>query len=200
MSSAAPRRIVAGDYRWGYVQIGYARQWVRDRMVLYPPGTSVEQRRWMRAWRWLPAIVAAIVLGTAFVCGYVNSALVVAFAVAIAVSVGLVIVVAERTRSIRTASVSVEGWTGPDADLTSLSNIALIRRISARLRDADSDLRDGRIDEVEYEVIWASCHTDMAQILRLTTPDKPVFERPRFRKASTQTPERRHSSALRRQA
>ena len=29
--------------------------------------------------------------------------------------------------------------------------IALIRRISARLRDADSDLRDGRIDEVEYE-------------------------------------------------
>ena len=36
----------------------------------------------MRAWRWLPAIVAAIVLGTAFICGYVNSALVVAFAVA----------------------------------------------------------------------------------------------------------------------
>ncbi|MGC4934727.1 DUF6611 family protein [Gordonia sp. DT30] len=173
MINTPARRIVAGEHRWGYVQVGYARQWVRDRMVLYPPGTSLEQRRWMRMWRWLPAVVAAIFLITAFVGGYLGSALVVAFAVAIALSVALAVVVAERTRRVRHASVMTEGWTGPDADPASLANIAMIRRISGRLRQADADLHDGRIDEVRYEVIWAGCHAEMAELLR-----RPVRRQP----------------------
>lgn len=185
MATETSRRIVAGDYRWGYVQVGYARQWVRRRLVVYPPGTSPAQRRWMQIWRWTPLAVAILVFGAAFLAGLAGATLIVAFATAGAASVTLIVLAAARTHTVRHATASVEGWTGCDADLRSLANLAVIRRISNDLRDADAQLQAGLIDAVEHEVIWARCHADMSEVLARTAPRRAQDRSTRDRSAQS---------------
>ena len=148
----------SGSSRWGYVQVGYARHWVCHRLVVYPPGISEHEVRWMRIWRAAPFIAVAVVLASAYVAETVGDAGLAGLFVGIVLALALVAVVEHQTHRVRTQTRTLEAWTGYGADAAARSTRREICVRAAVLRDADSRLRAGAITPVEHEMIWARCH------------------------------------------
>ncbi|MGV9825694.1 DUF6611 family protein [Gordonia sp. NPDC003429] len=156
-----PQQAVSGEARWGYVQVGYARHWVCHRIAIYPPGTNSQQRRWLRLWRWLPAVVLIAVCASLYatsVCDVHAAAGVAVGAIAGAVAV---FGVGRRTHACRTRIHVLESWTGHGADTTAITRRRLICVLAQRLRDADKALDAGQITPVEHEMIWSQCYAQI---------------------------------------
>ncbi|MGV9669575.1 MULTISPECIES: DUF6611 family protein [unclassified Gordonia (in: high G+C Gram-positive bacteria)] len=156
------RPVVAGDAVWGYVQVGYARQWVRHRLVIYPPGTSPEQRRWLRLWRWVPAVVAlALIAG---ICAAAKSGVHAAVGAAVGAVVALAVVVPiqRRTATCRHRMCIIESWSGPGQGVEDLVMRRIIEKTAGELRTADREVAAGRMTPVEHEALWARCHEQIA--------------------------------------
>lgn len=154
-------RVLAGCSSWGFVQVSYARHWVCHRLVVYPPGTTSEQRRWMRVRRMLPAVLTIAVLGSLYAGALSGLGAVGAVGLAVAVGGTLAIVVGARTSRVHHGMRAVEAWSGDLPDATSASLRAEICRISGELRDADDALRSGAIDPATHEMIWARCYAEV---------------------------------------
>ncbi|GAA1482660.1 hypothetical protein GCM10009624_31000 [Gordonia sinesedis] len=153
--------MLAGAGPWGFVQVSYARHWVCHRLVVLPPGTMAAQRRWMRVWRLLPALVTVSVLGTMYAAALGGLGAPTAIGVSALVGATLAFVVGSRTARIRNTVRDIESWCGDHVDARSVPERCTIFRLSTALRDADDALREGRIDAVEHELVWARCYAEI---------------------------------------
>ncbi len=148
--------------RWGYLRVGYARHWVQHRLVMHPPGATVEDRLAVRMWTsarlWAPAVWLAI-----FACaGAAGDPKPLPVLIATAATVLLVVSASIHAwRPWRRLRVMVS-WTGTGCSVDDVERHLRLSRIVTMLERADDDLLRGAITAVEHEVIWGRCYSELA--------------------------------------
>lgn len=161
-SAQSPRGTARpGSSRWGYLQVGYARHWVCHRLVVYPPGVTIDDVRWLRAWRVLPFLVIATVLASTAGAAWAGATGLVGLATGFVVAGATLVVVGHRTRRVRAHIRALEAWTGYGSDSSARATRREIGRLAALLREADERLASGAISAVEHEVLWARCYDEL---------------------------------------
>ena len=151
----------SGSSRWGYVQVGYARHWVCHRIVVYPPGASADDARWLRVWRALPFVAIATVWTAALIASWMGRSGLAGMLSGMVVAFATVVVVGQRTHLVRTQTRTMEAWTGYGTDATARATQRSICELAAALRDADGRLASGAISPVEHEMVWARCYHEI---------------------------------------
>lgn len=154
--------------RWGRLSTTVTRYGsASSTLVVYPPGTSVEQRRRLRAahaWPSLGLVLLAAVAALALGGGDAAGA---AVAVTVGYAVGAV-GLARSTARIRHASARASAHVSlliADGTATAVSDdFDSLARIAAALRRADRELDCGRLTPLEHELVWAAAHQAVATI------------------------------------
>ncbi|MCH5643857.1 MULTISPECIES: DUF6611 family protein [unclassified Gordonia (in: high G+C Gram-positive bacteria)] len=156
-------RFLRGADSWGVFRVGFARHLVQLRVCVYPPGVTDHERTMLRLWYsapiwgvigWLalwPAISAVSPVDPPF-----------SILAAAAVMLSVVWVVGHQAWPVRKSVRSMVLWIDDDEDPTTRRRADQLLRIVDSLRVADRDLREGRIDAVRHEAIWARCYDDLA--------------------------------------
>jgi hypothetical protein len=156
-----------GEYRWGTIDIWPSRHGVhRYRLVVFPPGISVGERRLLRLWRAWPMWGAALWLLSA-IClgGRPTPWAAIGIATVVYLSTGAIILaLAGHLRSrVRTLGMLViDGRT----DRRSAAGYAELETLVDTLRDADAERSEGRLSAVDHE---AACW----QVYDRLGPDHP---------------------------
>lgn len=144
-----------GDTAWGAMTI-HPQRWgaTSYRIVMYPPGISVEERRRVRLWRGLPGWGTAMWLSaTAILSGFTDpwSALITA-SVATAAAALVTYARAKTARTlVRSAQVTVGA---PNSDTAMLVRARLIETVGTAMTRADRRLADGEISPTDHEALW----------------------------------------------
>lgn len=147
--------VLDGDFPWGAVISAPSRYGAsQQQLIVYPPGITKTDRRWLRIWRGLPLWggVAWLVLYT-----YLLHAVETWTALAISVSVcavagAIAFVMAAGTRcEVRTLHACV--FTAV-ADPEMLKGQRRLQLLASTLRTADTHHRRGELSTVDYERIW----------------------------------------------
>ncbi|ANJ28128.1 hypothetical protein ATC03_16830 [Agromyces aureus] len=148
-----------GRHRWGDSSAVVGRYGVVvHTVVVYPPGSSTVDRRWIRAWRSAPLFsvvlfwVSLAVFASAVPMGW-------AFAAAIGAVVAMVAALARRTRDLRRSVVQLmtEVSPGSAADGAAVRQAA-VHRLVATMNATEVQLAAGRIDELEFQRRWHTAY------------------------------------------
>lgn len=124
------------------------------RIVIYPPGVSVEERRRVRIWRGFPEWGALLWLAAAAaLSGLTDPGTAAAIATAAALSAGATSFARAKTlrKQVHSAEVTLPY---PNSDITVLVRARLIESIGTAMTDADSQLRDGELSPSDHEAMW----------------------------------------------
>ncbi|MFF2371595.1 DUF6611 family protein [Agromyces sp. NPDC058110] len=148
-----------GRHRWGDTSAVVGRYGVVvHTVVVYPPGCSTVDRRWIRAWRSLPMI--SILAFWICLAGFSTLMPIAgAFAATIGVILVLVAALAYRCRDLRRAVAELVTEIPPgstDAGLHAREARAL--RLAASLDVAEKRLAEGRLDELEFQARWHAAY------------------------------------------
>lgn len=156
-------RILDGENRWGFVRIQVDRFGVtRYHLVVYPPGISLEERRWLRLWRGMPVWGTALWAVLEICLQRVTSA-----GTALAISSAVVIVTGglartlagEAQRRVRAANVvTMAGHT----DAATVTARGKLLAMAETLTDADDHLDRGRITPSQHEALWWDVYDRLA--------------------------------------
>lgn len=150
-----------GRHRWGTTSAVVGRYGVVVRTVaIYPPGSSTRERRWLRAWRSAPMF--SVVL---FWMGLAGFSTVLPIGAAFAATLGLIavlfVVLGFRARRIRRGVVELATELPPGSvDEQLLARRAAVNRLAATMNTAETQLAQGRIDELEFQRRWHLAHDE----------------------------------------
>jgi hypothetical protein len=156
---AEPRwwsRLLEGAHPWGSFDATVTRYGVRRyRLIMYPPGTTVADRRLARLWRGWP--ITGVVLGllAVMLLGDVASPPNTVLAYAVAASVGIGALLFLRAGSARVPVRSMSIILMPKAaDVRERRRHAEWQALVHMLTRADEMLATGAISPVEHEAVW----------------------------------------------
>lgn len=148
-------RVLDGARAWGSVEIRPGRFGiVHYRLVVYPPGLSRSERRWLRLargwplWGFLLWLLCQIVL-----TGTMAPWAVLGLSTAVAIGAGVAAFVMAgdaRTRVRTMMATTMAGYPDPTADALR----DRIAELAAVLLDADDRLAHGDISVVQHELVW----------------------------------------------
>jgi Family of unknown function (DUF6611) len=155
--------LIDGDFPWGAVISTPSRYGAsQQRLIVYPPGLTKRERRWLRMWRgW------AIWGGLLWFVSQVNLIQVVNLWHALAISTGLCLVsgltafvMTGETRSrVRTFDAYVVAGAG---DPVQLSGQRKLRLLATTLTTAHAQHLRGELSAVDYERVWWQVYDAMA--------------------------------------
>ncbi|GAA1793667.1 DUF6611 family protein [Agromyces lapidis] len=169
ITAACAREWVAlrdGRHRWGDTSAIVGRYGVVVRTVtVYPPGSSTGERRWLRAWRSAPLF--AVMLFWLCLAGFSTTMPIpAAFAVTAGVIIALLVALGSRCRRLRRSVVQLMTEVPPGTrDGGLLARQATANRLVATMNAAESQLSDGKIDELEFERRWHHVYETARQLL-----------------------------------
>lgn len=148
------RRLLDGPHRWGSIEVRPDRFGLtRHRLVVYPPGLTDTDRRWIRAARGYPVWGFAVWLAAALVA-YARleqgPAFLVATAVYLAAGAAVLHLAGPARRQVRT----LEAVSAPQDPASTRRSRERIDALAAALGRADEQLDAGIIGAAEHERIW----------------------------------------------
>lgn len=148
-------RVLDGDTAWGAMSVRPQRWGATSyRIVIYPPGVSVEERRRVRIWRGFPEWGALLWLSAAAaLSGLTDPGTAAAIATAAALSAGATSFARAKTlrKQVHSAEVTLPY---PNSDITVLVRARLIESIGTAMTDADNRLRGGELSPSDHEAMW----------------------------------------------
>jgi hypothetical protein len=156
-------RIIDGKNRWGFFRVQVDRFGVtRYQLVVYPPGISLEERRWLRLWRGLPLWGTALWAVLEICLQQMTSA-----GTALAISSAVVIgtgglartLAGEAQRRVRAAGVVTMAG---HPDVATVTARGKLLAMADTLTDADDDLDGGAISPSRHEAIWWDVYDRLA--------------------------------------
>jgi hypothetical protein len=156
------QRLLDGTHRWGSVEIRPTRFGVAEhRLVVYPPGLSTADRRWVRVSRGWPVWGFGLwLLCPIWLSGSVPHWAVFALSTAISLSAGAVTAALAGNVRTQVRTLTVTTMAGHD-DAYTLAARDRLFDLAALLRDADDRLGRGEIDLVEHELVWWQVYRSM---------------------------------------
>jgi hypothetical protein len=148
-------RVLDGEQVWGSIDISFQRHGFRSyRLVVFPPGISPSERRYVRMWRawptWGLLSWFILVVGSGSV---LSPWAALASSTAVYLAAGVVLRalagnVRSQVRSLRV--VQIQG----DVDEASAAKYALLERMVLLLANVDALREQGRLSVVDHEVAW----------------------------------------------
>lgn len=156
--------VLNGRHDWGSLDISPTRHGVtRYRLVVFPPGIDIVERRLLRAWRAWPTwgavlwLVSQIVLGAALSPGAAFATSTIAY---LASGLFLLARVAELRSRVRSLSVVlVAGY----ADERSAAMFVELKSLVAALGLADSQRDRGQSSQADHESTWWQVYDRLGQ-------------------------------------
>lgn len=157
-------RLLDGDRCWGSIDIRPDRFGVtRYRLVVYPPGISESERRWVRSARGWPLMGAVVwVICEILLSNLTGPWTALALSTAAYVGPGLVAVAragAPRTR-VRTIGATVMAG---HRDPVSGAARDRLEGLAAVLIEADDRLAARRISAIQHEMVWWQVYDQMSR-------------------------------------
>ena len=154
-------RLLDGDRSWGSIDVRSDRFGVtRHRLVVFPPGISDVDRRWVRAARGWPLWGALVWIVAEIWLSHVTGPWkALALSIAIYLGLGLITVVmagAVRRQVHTMVAMVMVGYRDPG----SIANRDRLIELAARLMAADDDRAGGRISVAEHESVWWSVYDE----------------------------------------
>lgn len=156
---ARPRwwaRLLDGPHQWGSLDAAVGRYGVqRDRLIVYPPGSTTADRRMARLWRGWPITGAALGLPAIMLLGHagVSPDKVLAIFVVAYVGIGALLFLRGGPMRVQVRSMSVIVLPN-NADAHERQSHTECRTLAGMLVRADHLLANGAISFVEHEAIW----------------------------------------------
>jgi hypothetical protein len=159
----AVSRMLDGQSPWGAATVTVDRfGGTRYRLIVYPPGIGVTERRWLRAWRGWPLWGAMLwVFAEILLSDEIGTWTALAVGVTTFVVSGVVTsVMAGATRGhVRTLGAMVlAGYHDP----VSTAERHKLQSLASILLQADDHRRDGRLSPIDYEHLWWQVYDQMA--------------------------------------
>ena len=156
---------------WGSFTIYPARYGVtRYRLVVFPPGISVVERRMLRVWRAWPLWGATLWVGLQIggaVLGMPETALIGGTMLVIASGAMTFALTGEARMQVRSVwALSMAGYGNSEVDRRSV----LLRAMAHTLDRADMDLEEGRISPAEHEVRWWRAYDALGELSATAEP------------------------------
>ena len=149
-------RPLDGPRRWGSFEAALGRHGVRRyRLIVYPPGSTIADRRLARLWRGWPITGAVLALLAVMLLGNVTAPpnTVLGYAVATYVGVGVLLFLRAGPARVRVRSMSVILMPN-GADARERGKYVEWQTLVRILTRADQMLRTGAISVVEHEATW----------------------------------------------
>ncbi|MGV9798957.1 DUF6611 family protein [Mycobacterium sp. NPDC003449] len=148
-------RMLDGPHSWGSVEVRPGRFGiVHHRFVVYPPGLSRAERRWVRLARGWPAWGGlAWLLCQIWLNGTMPHWAALGCATAVLLGTGAVTLALAGEARTRVRSLTVTTMVGYD-DAAVQAAVDRLATLSAVLIDADDRLARGQITVVDHELIW----------------------------------------------
>ena len=177
---------------WGSFDAYPARYGVaRYRLVVYPPGITVRERRMLRMWRAWPLWGAALWVGSQIageLAGIPETALIAGSMIYIAAG-AMTFVLADQTRvRVRTLWASTMAGYGFNADHDDVDRRYSVLRVMARALDqADLALEEGRISPLQHEAQWWQVY-DVLDAMASSAPSSRTSHTPNAISAATSNP------------
>lgn len=156
-------RVLEGKRPWGAIDVQADRFGVtRYRLVVYPPGISDADRRWVRLARGWPVWGLVLWIGLEIWLNGFNQPWQ-AFVVATGATIGLGAVVAALAGSARSEvrTMSVVVMVGFD-DPSTTESLSKLQALAVTILDADELLDKGAIAAVDHELVWWQVYDQMA--------------------------------------
>ncbi|WP_369829106.1 DUF6611 family protein [Mycobacterium sp. 852002-50816_SCH5313054-b] len=149
-------RLLDGPHQWGSLDATVGRYGVqRDRLIVYPPGSTPADRRMARLWRGWPITGAALGLLAIMLLGHAGVApdKVLAIFVVAYVGIGALLFLRAGPTRVKVRSMSVILLPN-SADAHEEQSHTECRTLADMLVRADHLLESGAISLVEHEAIW----------------------------------------------
>jgi hypothetical protein len=155
-------RMLDGEFRWGSLDIRPDRFGVtRYRLVVFPPGISESERRWVRAARGWPLWGALVWVSCEATLTQVTgpwTALMISTAAYLAVGLTAVTMAGDPRRQVRSmGAVVMAGYHDPVLAATRDK----LKDLAAAMIDADERLESGRISATHHEMIWWRVYNEL---------------------------------------
>ncbi|CAN5430376.1 hypothetical protein BH10ACT4_BH10ACT4_01520 [soil metagenome] len=156
-----PQRITTslqGPHPWGHFEVAPLSRglWTRERLTVYPPGTTAAERRLQGIFRNWPLIGSVAALFAMMALGVVLSPLP-AFIVAFALYGASVGYGARTTSRLRAASIQlVVVRVAVDGGVSSCGNVASMAAARAAFAALDDRAAHGGLSPAQYESEWAT--------------------------------------------
>lgn len=146
---------------WGFATTDHAHHDTCHRITVFPPGATVRERRWLRAWHHSAAITGVLLLVTIILAAAVGTSGAVAVVGAVILTPIPAVAAWLATRETRPRQAMMEVWIEDPRmrPRCETERRDALRMVAARLRRADDQLRSGQIDAVAHEQIWTECHS-----------------------------------------
>ncbi len=159
-------RLLDGPHRWGSFDATVGRYGVqRDRLIVYPPGSTTADRRMARLWRGWPVTGAALGLLAVIVLGDAAAPPDTVLAIFVAAYVGIGALLFLRAGPIRVQVRSMSVIVLPNsADVQARHSHTECRILAEMLIRADQMLATGAISPVEHEAIWWEAYDRLGAI------------------------------------
>jgi hypothetical protein len=175
------QRATEGDHPWGFVVVpnvlDLRRGWARFRLVVFPPGTSVGERRALTLSRRWPVWGALVALAAEMLFGSLWSAPVVTLVVVGLYLFGVAIGQAATRRLRRDVRSVVVAVTDLGGVQRSFGDAELYRASVAALDELDLRMREGELTPVGYEAGWAAVYTALGSESPVRPQPSTVDER-----------------------
>lgn len=154
---------IAGDRRWGRVDVDHASRWLWVRVTVHPPATSVAELRWLTAWRWGTPILAILAVGATVSFFWLDAQgrlvlLVAAAGVAVAA-----MEVARRSAPCRHGARSAQAWLGPRPGMDAIRG-RVVAYVILRLDAAMEESAAGYADAADVEDAWRECYALLGRV------------------------------------
>ena len=154
--------IVDGRCRWGSYTVAVGRYGsVGYRLVVYPPGISARQRRWVRLWRSWTILGLVGVLGALIVMAEAGaSRLVIVIGCTAFYTLGAV-AVARAAGPVRKQVIELtaaRSTLAPDSRHT--LECRYLASLAATLATADQALQEGMSTPAQHEMVWSAVYSD----------------------------------------
>lgn len=156
------RRLLEGDAQWGSLTIQPDRFGTRYFLIVYPPGTTVAERRRIRIWRGWPIWGAALwIVSEIALSGQIDPWHALAVSTSILLAAGAVaFMMAGRARGrVRTMGATL---LPRHCDPISQAACTRMSELTDRLREAEAQRTRGFIDSARFELAWWQVYNDMA--------------------------------------
>jgi hypothetical protein len=155
-------RMLDGEFLWGSLDIRPDRFGVtRYRLVVFPPGISEPERRWVRLARGWPlwgALVWVMCEATLSQVTGAWTALIISTAACLAVGLTAMTMAGEARTKVRTiGAIVMAGYHDPVLAATRDK----LKDLAATLVDADQRLEGGQISAAHHEMIWWRVYNEL---------------------------------------
>lgn len=149
--------VVDGRCRWGSYTVAVGRYGsVGYRLVVYPPGISARQRRWVRLWRGWPILGLVCVLGAFMMMAEAGAPKLVILTGCTAFYALGAVAVARGAGPVRKQVIELTAARStlvPDSRHT--GECRYVSSLAATLANADQALQEGLSTPAQHEMVWS---------------------------------------------